>query len=188
MPRPNPNRNLHSETNLARRIAHEREARKMTYDGLADRMTRLGCAIQSSAIYKIEKADPPRRITVEELVAFSQVFGIPVQELLVPLELIEQAALQKLLTRWDEAQRAKVAAVAAEKAALEELQQHLAERPDLEPTLRSFVRAWVEQWSESPDAAEALWMYTFTESPDWSDALDVALDKKRAKRKAKANG
>lgn len=37
-------------------------------------MTDAGCPIQGSAIYKIEKADPPRRITVDELVAFATVF------------------------------------------------------------------------------------------------------------------
>ena len=86
MPRPNEQRAIHSEAGLARRIAFEREARGWTLDGLAKRMTDVGCPIHSSAIYKIESNDPPRRITVDELVGFSRVLGIPVEELLLPPE------------------------------------------------------------------------------------------------------
>ena len=75
MPRPNPGRTLFAEQHLADRIAIEREARGLTYEQLAQRMADVGCPIQPSAIYKIEKAEPRRRITVDELLAFSQVFG-----------------------------------------------------------------------------------------------------------------
>jgi len=82
MPRPNRQRQLYTEQHVAKRIAMEREARDWTYEGLAKRVTDAGCAIQPSAIYKIEKSDPPRRITVTELVAFAQVFGLSVEEML----------------------------------------------------------------------------------------------------------
>lgn len=102
MPRPNQPRSLQSEANLALRIAHEREARGWTYEGMAKRMTDVGCAIQSSAIYKIEKGDPPRRVTVDELVAMSAVLGIDLPELLLPMEVVqsrEQVALVEQLTQ-----------------------------------------------------------------------------------------
>jgi hypothetical protein len=44
-----------------------------------------GCAIQPSALYKVEKGDPPRRITVDELVALATVFELEVSDLLRPL-------------------------------------------------------------------------------------------------------
>ena len=68
---------------LARRIAHERDARGWSYDGLAQRMTEAGCSIQASALFKIEKGDPPRRITVDELVALGRVFRVPPADLLI---------------------------------------------------------------------------------------------------------
>jgi hypothetical protein len=47
-------------------------------------MTLAGCPMYPTTIYKIEKGEKGkrRRITVDELVAFSRVFGIGVEELL----------------------------------------------------------------------------------------------------------
>jgi hypothetical protein len=47
-------------------------------------MTTLGCRLNQSAINKIERGDPPRRITVDELIAFAQVFELEVEDLLIP--------------------------------------------------------------------------------------------------------
>lgn len=103
MPRPNPTRSLQSETNLARRIAFEREERGWTYEGTAKRLTDAGCAIQSSAIYKIEKSDPPRRISVDELVGFAKVFDLSVEELLVPMELIHDQRAMEIIKEMQDA-------------------------------------------------------------------------------------
>src|SRR5206468_3991414 len=73
MPRVNPLRPVGNEANLARRIAAEREAHGWSYEGLAKRMTDAGFPIQSTAIFKIEKGKPPRRITVDEMVGFAKV-------------------------------------------------------------------------------------------------------------------
>ncbi|MGH3522271.1 MAG: helix-turn-helix domain-containing protein [Mycobacterium sp.] len=91
MPRPNPPRPLGCEVNVARRVADERGRRGWSYETLARHMTEAGCPIQSSAIYKIEKGDPPRRISVDELVAFALAFDVDVKEL--------------LLSPWEAAQR-----------------------------------------------------------------------------------
>ncbi|KQT89327.1 hypothetical protein ASG49_16230 [Marmoricola sp. Leaf446] len=69
----------------------------MSYDGLASRMTEAGCPINASALYKIEKVDPPRRITVDELVALSRVFGIKLQALIQPPEEALNRELLKLM-------------------------------------------------------------------------------------------
>jgi transcriptional regulator with XRE-family HTH domain len=87
VPRPNPPREVFAERHLAARVGKEREQRGWSYEGLAERMALAGCPIQASGIYKIEKADPPRRITVDELVAFSKVFELPVAALLADPEL-----------------------------------------------------------------------------------------------------
>jgi len=87
MPKRNAPGDVYAERYLAQRIARLREAKGMSYDGLASRMTQAGCPLNQSAIYKIERGDPPRRITVDELVAYSRVFGIPVEQLLIDPEL-----------------------------------------------------------------------------------------------------
>ena len=96
MPRPNSPRAIESETSLARRITLEREARELSPVVLAQKMGEAGCPISASAIYRIERADPPRRITVNELVALADVFHIPVGELLTPVELIEKERATEL--------------------------------------------------------------------------------------------
>jgi hypothetical protein len=103
MPRANPGRSIASEANLAKRIAYERRRRHLSYEALASLMTDQGCAIQGSAIYKIEKADPPRRVTVDELVALKGAFGVKTtDELLKPMELIEKEYAEELITELNE--------------------------------------------------------------------------------------
>lgn len=86
MPRPNPPRPIGREAVLASRIAYERQARGWTYENLASRMARAGCPINASALHKIEKGSPPRRITVDEFVALSHVLGLSPTDLLMSSE------------------------------------------------------------------------------------------------------
>src|SRR3954471_16942436 len=90
-PRPNRSRGMESEGSLAERIAWERDRRSLSYEALAKLMTDAGCSVQGSAIYRIEKGQPPRRVTVDELVALAEVFGVDrLEDLLEPVELIQQ--------------------------------------------------------------------------------------------------
>lgn len=81
MPRPNRERSIAAEDVLAVRIATERTSRGWSYERLAEAMTEVGCPIQGSAIFKIEKGEPRRRITVNELAALSQVWAIPMDRM-----------------------------------------------------------------------------------------------------------
>jgi hypothetical protein len=62
MPRPNAPREIRErgEANLARRLEYERTSRGLSYEALARAMADAGCPIQGSALYRIEKGDPPR--------------------------------------------------------------------------------------------------------------------------------
>jgi transcriptional regulator with XRE-family HTH domain len=106
MPRSNRGRTMGSERTLAQRLAYERTVREWTYDQLARRMTDVGCKIQGSALFKIEKGDPPRRVTVDELVALANVFETPMDELLVPYELILDKRARELVKKWSESRDA----------------------------------------------------------------------------------
>lgn len=101
MPRVNPLRSLANERNLARRIQFERARRGMSYDGLAKRMAAAGVPIQSTAIFKIEKGDPPRRITVDELVGFAAVFDLTIDEMLLPMELVQNRRATELAEQYN---------------------------------------------------------------------------------------
>ena len=94
MPRPNPARAVIAERHLAERIAYERGKRDWSLERLAIKVTQAGCPLQGSAIYKIESGNPPRRITVDELVAFASVFEMPVEQLLQPVAIAQSEEIQ----------------------------------------------------------------------------------------------
>lgn len=145
MPRPNQLRSVLAERHLARRVAVEREARAWTYEGLAKRMTDAGCSLTGSAIFKIEKGDPPRRIVVDELVAFSEVFGLPVAELLVPPEFSAQRRLQELFVTWVEKRNFVTAASLDEQEDYNRLIDEVRAHPELHELMTQMVTTWVEE-------------------------------------------
>jgi len=99
MPRPNRPRSLGSERELARRIALLCEQHNMKYPELAERMTTAGCPIQPSALYKLSQ-DPPRRITVNELVAIANIFNLAVNDLLRPIAVVEKEWAEEVARDW----------------------------------------------------------------------------------------
>jgi transcriptional regulator with XRE-family HTH domain len=123
VPRPNPPRSLQSEENLARRIAYERNRRGWTYEGIAKRLTDIGCPIQGSAIYKIEKGTPRRRISVDELVAFAEVFEVGAADMLIPLELIAEHEALGLIAEVERKYRVLSESVADYRGTVERIQQ-----------------------------------------------------------------
>ena len=68
---------MRGKGNLARRVERERREREWSYETLAQRMTGAGCEISKAALYAIERGEPRRRITVDELLAFAAVFELP---------------------------------------------------------------------------------------------------------------
>lgn len=73
-----------SEEALARRITYERDRRGWSPGGLAALMTKAGYPLNQSSVWKIENGQPRRKITVDEMIGFSKVFEIPIDELLRP--------------------------------------------------------------------------------------------------------
>ena len=67
-----------AEAQASRAVAEMRQARNWSYGDLAKRMQEdAECNIDRSSLQKIEKATPPRKISLNELVAFSKVFEAP---------------------------------------------------------------------------------------------------------------
>lgn len=100
MPKAKQPRQVQHERHLARRIKEEREARDLTLDRLAQRMTDAGCPMDKSAIYRIESGDPPRRITVDEAVTVARVLGLELDELLMPAGVVKSKEATRLWRRY----------------------------------------------------------------------------------------
>jgi transcriptional regulator with XRE-family HTH domain len=74
-------RPIGAEDIVARRVAYERRRRDWSNAELAKRMTDAGCPLNQSAIQKIEKGMPRRTISLDEALAFAEVFGLTLDEL-----------------------------------------------------------------------------------------------------------
>jgi transcriptional regulator with XRE-family HTH domain len=74
------------EDYLAERITTERKARGWSQERLAKELSRVGCHMPQSSISKIENpsASARRGITVDEAIAFSRLFEVPLVELVLP--------------------------------------------------------------------------------------------------------
>lgn len=163
MPRVNPLRATGHESNLAARIAVERQARGWSYEGLAKRMTDAGYPIQSSAIFKIEKGNPPRRIAVDELVGLSAVFGMSVEDLLTPIGVVIDKALVDAFNQWTDANARFGQASADQDAAMERLRGLLqAEGGDVREALEGAMRVWIATTYPASNVDEALEYFTLT--------------------------
>lgn len=141
MPRRNAPATLPFEANLARRIAWERELRGWSYDSLAQRMTDRGYPIHGSAIYKIEKGDPPRRVTVNELAAFALAFGMNAWELTVHPERVHDPELTQLIYRVEASLRDLNAAVG-------DVERVVTQEPERQAGLAAILKHDYSDWPE----------------------------------------
>jgi hypothetical protein len=97
VPRPNQPRSIASSANVAEWITFKREQGGLSYDALAKAMTDVGCSITGTAIFRIEKGTPRRKIDVDELVAFAEVFDTDVKALLAPVEFARKEWARELV-------------------------------------------------------------------------------------------
>jgi transcriptional regulator with XRE-family HTH domain len=87
------------EDHLALRITTERNRLGLSQEKLAEAMAKAGCPVPQSAISKIENParGGRRAITVEEAIAFSKVFSVPLGELLLPAAALDYVQALKAL-------------------------------------------------------------------------------------------
>lgn len=145
MARPNKGRGIGAEQAAARRLELERLERGWSYDGLARRMTEVGCTIQPSALFKVEKGNPPRRITFDEAVALAKLFGISVDELAEPREVGITRTTRELLAAEERAYVGAKEAFVAVTEARERLVRHLQDHPDQMDLLPTMAADGTEQ-------------------------------------------
>lgn len=169
MPRPNRPRAVYAEDHLAQRITAERTERGWTIDGLAQRMTDTGCSMTGSAIFKIEKGEPRRRIVVDELVAFSQVFGIPVDELLMPPETARKTEVIRLVMAWHSATLDHEQTLRDLDESRRALSGYVAAHPDVAADLAETLKAWADATFDEGGREwnVALQMWSITRDDAW---------------------
>ncbi|WP_345649148.1 hypothetical protein [Pseudonocardia tropica] len=89
-------------------------------------MTDVGCPMQGTTVYKIERQNPPRRITVDELAAFALIFDLPATELMQSPQEVEDSVLMSLLARAVKVRRLAEASMLDWLAAQRDVGGHIA--------------------------------------------------------------
>lgn len=138
-----------AERNIARQVRVLREREGWTYEGTAARMTAVGCPMKGTTIYKIEKADQPRIVRANELVAFSLIFDRDLRALVRSPEAIEDEVLHERFDAWERSVGNRLETEWAESAALQALLDTAESTPRLED--RGERGAWLANVCRVPD-------------------------------------
>lgn len=85
---------LSPERAAAQQLRKLREQRGFSYEEMAARMRAHGSRVTGPGLYKTEKGEPPRKLTIDDLVAASQVLGVSTDRILAPPTPSEMWALR----------------------------------------------------------------------------------------------
>jgi transcriptional regulator with XRE-family HTH domain len=161
-PRPARRRTKTNERNIAARVTHEREDRGWTYEELSKRMTDAGCSVAVSSLNRLERGNPPRRISVDELFAFADVFELSIFEMMEPPETYRQAYLLAWLDEYtaatDKIVLARLEALRIEETRVERTRGFTSEE------VADGVRTWAAGQMADQDVARALAAFVTGES------------------------
>jgi transcriptional regulator with XRE-family HTH domain len=147
---PKTKRTLEIEQDLAGSIAHHRKRMELTYEALAERMKVEGCEIHASGIQKTEKSG--RRITVDELVGYSKVFGIPVDALLDIGEQLPTEVVWRDLLAAEGLRNVMETASAEYWRFVEEVKKHAETNPELHRHIQDRYDRWAAKFAPEAKA------------------------------------
>lgn len=101
--RDRPGLGLMSEDNLARRISWEMNQRGWSQERMAKEMTDAGFPLHQSSVSKIvnPKDGKRRAISVDDAIGFARVFGVTVENLLIPFEAVLDSGIRDTLIRLE---------------------------------------------------------------------------------------
>jgi hypothetical protein len=128
--------------------------RGWTYETLSKKMTDAGCSVAVSSLNRLERDHPPRRVNVDELMAFAAVFGVNFVEMMDPPEHYKTTLLFAWLDKYVNAAET-IAQDRLEALRLESVRgDHTARLAPEE--VRDAVREWASEQMFDADVAAAL--------------------------------
>lgn len=142
-----------AEGNLATRIEFERNKRGWSYETLSKELGWAGCAIAVSSLNGIEKGEPRRRVRVNEMYAFAQVFGLLAADLVAPPSTYRGVELAERLDEY----LAAVSRGRTLQLEMEQAERAIADRlAGLSPEERdAVISGWVASHGSGADASSA---------------------------------
>lgn len=154
MSRPNRVRHLMAEEHVANHLSRLRAQREWSAAEVAERMAAVGCAIDQSAIHKIEKQG--RKITVNELVALSKVFGLSTDRLMKDPSLTAHKAAESILKAWEECVEGHIRLVAEADRRRRDLERQLARLTDIPEETREAIDVYISTGPQGGDSSAAI--------------------------------
>lgn len=147
------------ESNLAKRVARERQARGWSAGDVQQRLAEVDCTIPRNAVLRIEQGQ--RSVHVDELLGFSRAFGLTVADLLTPVELLGQQDAERIASAVQESMRAIIASCRSLEDALQQLRKLHEAEPEAGEYLLNLLAApvhksWASGDPEPDDEAEDL--------------------------------
>lgn len=138
------------QENLARRLAQLRAREGWTAGDVQRALAAVGCEVPRNAASRIEQGT--RQVTVDELVAFSQIYGKSVEDLLTPVELVGHETAKRIASRIERHMAAFLDATYRLGEALNGLRVLRSEEPEAAGYLIDILAQ--PRLSESGDGAE----------------------------------
>lgn len=143
-----------AEDVLAQRIEQLRTDAGWSYAEMSRRMEEAGCPIERSSLQKIEKGSPRRKIGVNELLAFTIVFGKTFSELLLSPKEMSRLTFKQDVNDIGSVSRAKWHADEKYDALVERLVSACLEPDEGAERLRELTttRAYIEREQDPADS------------------------------------
>ncbi len=175
---------LSAEQRCAQRIRAERERQGLSLERLAEKMGAAGRPMDRTAIHRIEKGNPPKRITVNDLEAFAKVLGVSINSLVIPDDVARSRTATRLYKKYLAA-RDRFLAAADEVDALEVELLRLHHAGYIEDGLDSGFDGSVIEALRGEGETEPEWLLENWQYMPVHDRLQEDLEAHRAARQTK---
>jgi transcriptional regulator with XRE-family HTH domain len=135
------------ERNIAARVKAERQAREWSLETMSKKLEAAGFPVAVSSLHRLEREDPPPRISVDQALAFCDVFELAFEDL-TRAEVSPEAAdmalgLTNYLATVEGLTSARREVLRAEEALLESARPH--SKKDIEEAVQIWQRrSWID--------------------------------------------
>ena len=102
MPPTTPKRTIGGIDTVRERVRREMAAKEWTVPELSRQMESNGCPIQPKSLYRVFDDEQPRTITADEMIAFSRVFDVSLDDLITPIALLDNDRAQELVKEFQD--------------------------------------------------------------------------------------
>ncbi|MFW2512247.1 helix-turn-helix domain-containing protein [Demequina sp. SO4-13] len=158
-------------------MKYEREKEGWTYQTLARKMDAAGCKVAISSLNRLEKDNPPRRVNVDEVLAFCEVFGLDFETMITAPSSSEPTHIVVALQHYSD----RVERLTHERGEVLRSEKQLLDRA--RKSSRDSIEQAVRTWSTSLRIDESLvprfiaFLTGDTQQSPWANAIGGTVER-----------